>query len=82
MLLPSPDCPTGCRRCFGADRWRARSGEKKGSSDPVLSVDPGAGLVCHRIGYPHIADDHFKRSLNWKGRSPEEGCDDPRQILD
>jgi hypothetical protein len=45
-----------------------------GEIRPFL-FDLSAGLVCHRIGYSHIADRHFRRSQKLKGvTSPKEAA--------
>jgi hypothetical protein len=73
MLAPSPDCvllvPYALERTAG------------GPGVWSFSLDPGAGLVCDRIGYPHIADGHLEEVKTEGGDPPEGGCDDPQQIL-
>jgi hypothetical protein len=39
-------------------------GKKRVGEARPFSFDPGAGLVCDRIGNPHIADGHFRRGQN------------------
>jgi hypothetical protein len=52
------------------NRPRCREGRERAGEIRPFAFDPGVGLVCHRIGYPPIADDHFTGGLNWKGVIP------------
>jgi hypothetical protein len=39
-----------------------------------FSLNPGAGLVCDRIGYLHIADGHLEEVKTEGARSPKEAA--------
>jgi hypothetical protein len=74
MLIPSPDfvllVPYALERTAGGPGARKR----KGRAIRSFSFDPGAGLVCDHIGYPHIADGHLEEVKTEGGDPPKEAA--------
>jgi hypothetical protein len=57
----------GKRKARGCELLLSPKGQgkkKRAGEIRPFAFDPGVGLVCHRIGYPPIADDHFTGGLN------------------